>query len=66
MMERTGSEVEPNFISDGGQNIKSAIVACLGCKHEDECKSWLEMNDGKTRAPGFCANSDRLNTLYER
>ncbi|MEM8651766.1 MAG: DUF6455 family protein [Pseudomonadota bacterium] len=65
MMERTGSEIETDFALSGGQNLKSAMVACLGCKHEEACKSWLALNEGKAPAPGFCANADRLNALND-
>ena len=60
MMERTDTRVDADISHRGANNIKSAIVACLGCKSVNECQTWLAEVDGVASPPDFCPNAQRL------
>ncbi|NKB52234.1 MAG: hypothetical protein GKR97_08435 [Rhizobiaceae bacterium] len=63
MMDRTGSRIDADLSICGTNKIRSAMVACLGCKHVDACKSWLAEAEGEVSPPDFCANVNHLKTM---
>ena len=63
MMEKTGARVDADLSQSGSSKIQSAIIACLGCQHVDECKGFLQQVEGEVSPPEFCANVNRLPTM---
>ncbi|MEP3280495.1 MAG: DUF6455 family protein [Stappiaceae bacterium] len=64
MMDRTDAKAGCGSDTLGEGDLKSGIVTCLSCRHEEACMDWLEDNGSQTRAPAFCANAMRLNKTF--
>jgi pyrroloquinoline quinone (PQQ) biosynthesis protein C len=46
------------------QDIRSTVMACMGCREPGACAEWLEAHpEGSDAAPSYCCNKDRLEAL---
>jgi hypothetical protein len=45
-------------------DMRSAVMACMGCKEAGDCVTWLEAHaEGSDVAPSYCRNKERLQAL---
>ena len=63
MMDKTGSRIDADLSLTGTSKIRSAMVACMGCKHVGACKKWLVDAEEGSNPPDFCANVNHLKTM---
>lgn len=47
----------------GDNNLRSAIVACLGCPHAAACAAWSSAAKTPSLPPEFCWNASRLRRM---
>jgi pyrroloquinoline quinone (PQQ) biosynthesis protein C len=46
------------------QEIRSTVMACMGCGEPGACAEWLEAHpEGSEAAPHYCRNKDRFEAL---
>jgi hypothetical protein len=44
--------------------MRSAVMACIGCKEAGDCVTWLEAHaEGSDVTPSYCRNKERLQAL---
>ena len=60
MMDKTDTHIEGNYSEVGIDQVRSAVVSCAACKHQEECRLWLQEVEGEISPPKFCANAERL------
>lgn len=47
-----------------GQDLRNAVMACMGCEGSCDCKPWLEAHsEGAQSAPDFCRNRAMLDRI---
>lgn len=47
-----------------GQELRNAVVACMGCAGVCECSDWLASHqDGAESTPAYCRNADLMARL---
>jgi hypothetical protein len=67
MMERVGVDVLTTVRADNGQAFFDARAKCRDCRHESDCRNWLELSETLRVPPYFCPNANffRACTLEE-
>lgn len=46
------------------QDMRSTVVACMGCKQPGACADWLDAHpEGSDVTPSYCRNKERLEAL---
>ena len=63
MIDKTGTRLDADLSLVGANKIRSAMIACIGCKHVGACKQWLAEAEEGSPAPDFCANANKFNTM---
>lgn len=63
MVEKTNTNLATDLSEHGASQIRNAIIACLGCRHVDSCKKWLDQAEVGSAPPSFCANARRFSSL---
>ena len=47
-----------------GQELRNAVVSCMGCEGAGDCAGWLEAHqDGAEAAPAYCRNGALMDRL---
>lgn len=66
MAEATGADLSEALSTRelAGQEMRTAVLRCCGCRSEGACGDWLEAHpEGAPKAPGFCRNADFFASL---
>ena len=54
MMQRMDVDID-SMAATSGLSLGAAVRSCMACHNGDECKHWLESNEGGE--PNFCPNA---------
>lgn len=65
MLYITGAIDGLNNRQCGGNNLRSAIMACLGCPHAGACAAWSSTAKTPSLPPDFCWNAARLRRMIQ-
>jgi hypothetical protein len=57
MMQRVGVDVLMTVRADNGQAFFDARAKCRDCRHESDCRNWLELSETLRVLPYFCPNA---------
>lgn len=57
-MERVGVDVLAAVRADNGQAFFDARAKCRVCRHESDCRNWLELSETLQLPPYFCPNAN--------
>lgn len=65
MAETVGVDFAEQIVSNPYQVAKyrDAVMRCMGCTHDAECKGWMADHPQAGEAPDYCHNKDLLGQL---
>lgn len=47
------------------RTYRQALLQCSHCKHDGECKSWMEDHPSASETPDYCRNKELLEHLAQ-